>query len=96
MVHGISSFDLDFTDHGREQAVRRGIGNDEIRAALLYGHRQKSYDAFKFTVGRLAVAWAARHGIDISRCLGVTVVATGDDLVITVYRDSDLVQGVAA
>ena len=85
-THRIWNFKVIYTNHGGRRARTRHIREAGIRAALLYGRQRKSRGAWVYQIDRRSLATAAEEGKDLIPFKGITVVATGDDRVVTVYR----------
>lgn len=85
-AYKVGTFEVKYTRHGRRRAQARRIKEDGIRAALLYGRRHRSYGEWIYQIDRRTLAKAAAEGTDLLPFKGVTVVATGDDTVVTVFR----------
>jgi len=85
---GILRFEINFTIHGWMRAGARRISRDAIRAALLYGRSWSSRGCVVHLLDGKSLAAANKDNLDLSCHLGVTVVATPQDHVVTAYRQT--------
>ena len=74
--------------HAKRRMQQRAIRPSDIESALDWGRANKqSRGICRYTVGHRDVARAKREQVDISHCLGLTVVATDRGCVITAWWD---------
>lgn len=79
---------IHWTYHARRRSRTRGIPDAAIEAALDFGLMRSVRGADTFLLGwRQVDFYLERHGIDLSRWVGVEVICARDGRVVTVYRN---------
>jgi len=81
---------LDMSEHATRRSFARRIPFDSVLAACMHGREVHTRGAVLYVIGKKEVARARMSGEDISRCQGVHVVCSREDMVLTVYRNQDL------
>ncbi|WP_256354494.1 MULTISPECIES: DUF4258 domain-containing protein [unclassified Variovorax] len=78
------------TKHASTRMQQRGIGLDDIDAALTYGRTIHAKGVTFFVIGRKEVQKFSAQGIDLAAAAGIQVLVSHDGAVVTTYRSHDL------
>jgi hypothetical protein len=81
------------TSHALARMSARGVNNEQILFALMYGRRYYVNDAIEFVVGRKDLARAKKVGAVAVHIEGLHVVAAFESEgihIITVYKNQDM------
>lgn len=81
---------LRLTTHAAIRMQQRGVSRGAVDAVLAYGRRIHAKAATFCVVGRKEAQRCAALGIDLSRAIGLQVLLSADESVITVYRSHNL------
>ena len=76
--------------HASTRMRQRGIGLDDIDAALTYGRTIHAKGVTFFVIGHKEVQKFSAHGIDLDAFAGIQVLVSHDGSVVTTYRSHDL------
>jgi hypothetical protein len=77
------------SDHAEKRMTGRRIPARAMDAVLTYGRVAYVRGAQIFTIGRKEVERHRRNGIELSGWEGIQVVCSGDETVLTTYRNHD-------
>jgi len=80
----------DLTRHASTRMQQRGIGRDDVKAALNFGRRIHAKGLTFYVVGRKEVRHFAVKGVDLTELEGLQVLVSEDGSVVTTYRSRDL------
>lgn len=81
--------DRSLTKHARKRMNSRGLSDDAVTAALMYGRLTRTRGSEIYAIGRKEINKFKTIGIDLSNFDGVQVVCSSDGAVLTTYRNRD-------
>lgn len=76
--------------HAWRRFTGRGFTKSMLRRTLDWGRVQYSHGLVRSVVGANEVRAAARHGVDLTDCVGIHVVQAWDGEIVSVYRNRSL------
>jgi hypothetical protein len=75
--------------HARRRMRERGVSEEALALALLFGRIVWTRGAQVFAIGRREVRYFLKQGVDLTLHEGVQVVCAPDGSILTVYRNRD-------